>query len=326
MPVSVDLVICTYNRASDLDRVLAAIAGQQPAKDVDCSVLVVDNASTDDTRGIVSAWQANGKLPNLRYVLEPAQGLSHARLRGYRETTGTWLAYVDDDNVLARDWLTEMAKVMLAKPEAGGLGGRVVLDWLGPRRPYLDKIGWCFAEQNHGSEIREIDSLVGAGMVFRRKALEDSGWPEHVLLEDRVGEKLVSGGDVEMVQRVRLSGHRLWYVPRCILKHRISAERTTPSHVIRLAFGLGQGSARVSAACSPLTPGEWKRDASRHAWKHARHALHLLGAALVRRNDIILAAVQAAFTAGFWSMAASVGRVSAGSGASLVGAALIKRD
>ena len=45
-PVSIDVIICTYNRASDLDEVLAALAGQQGTEDVQWSIPVVDNAST----------------------------------------------------------------------------------------------------------------------------------------------------------------------------------------------------------------------------------------------------------------------------------------
>lgn len=298
-PVSIDIVVCTYNRASDLDRVLAALAGQQAVEDLQWSVLVVDNASTDNTRQVVDAWRERGDLTNLGYFFEPVQGLSSARARGLRETTGTWIAFVDDDNILASDWLKEMVQAINIQPLAGAFGGLVILDWLGPRRPYLSKLGWCFAEQDHGTEMCEIHNLVGAGMMLRRQALEDSGWSNGMLLQDRVGAKLISGGDVEMVQRIRLAGYRLWYAPRCILTHRIGPDRTRRRHVVSLAFGLGQGAARVSAVCSTLEKGAWKLEALRAAGKYSRWAMHLFQQALLQREDVTVAAAQAAFAAGF---------------------------
>jgi glycosyltransferase involved in cell wall biosynthesis len=47
--VSIDVVICTYNRAASLDAVLSTLSRQSPNVDVVWSVLVIDNASTDST-------------------------------------------------------------------------------------------------------------------------------------------------------------------------------------------------------------------------------------------------------------------------------------
>lgn len=322
LPVSIAVVVCTYNRAADLDRVLARLAAQQPAYGVDWSVLVVDNASTDNTPGVVEAWLGRGVLPGLRSVVEPAQGLSHARARGFRETTADWIAFVDDDNLLASDWLAEMGKAIARRPDAGGMGGRVILDWVGPRRPYLDKLGWCFAEQDHGTDMREVGNLVGAGMVLRRRALLDCGWPDRMLVEDRVGTRLISGGDVEIAQRVKLAGHPLWYAPKCILQHRITADRMGRKYVVRLAFGLGVGAARVSAVCAARDRAAWTRQASSEAGKQRSYALSLAGKALLGRADMTVAAVHGAFAAGYRAGIRSISRLSVQDQQALIGAAL----
>ena len=64
-PVTIDVVICTYNRASDLDRILAALAGQKVPENLEWSVLV-DKGSTDHTRAVVNAWFQRGAFPKLR--------------------------------------------------------------------------------------------------------------------------------------------------------------------------------------------------------------------------------------------------------------------
>ena len=58
-------------------------------------VVVVDNNSTDDTRAVVASFAAAGDI--VRYVLEPAQGLSHARNRGVAATSADIVAFTDDD-------------------------------------------------------------------------------------------------------------------------------------------------------------------------------------------------------------------------------------
>ena len=48
--------------------------------------------------------------------------------------------------------------------------------------------------------------IVGAGLVLNREALQRSGWIERQYLGDRKGNALLSGGDMEMVLRIRAAG------------------------------------------------------------------------------------------------------------------------
>jgi len=178
-PISLDVVVCTYNRADDLDRTLTALARQNRSDTVEWSVLIVDNASTDHTAEVIAEWKAGGTLPNLRDVLETTQGLSPARLRGVRESTANWIAFVDDDNHLEPDWIAMLGRAIAERPEAGGFGGRVLLDFVREPPTYFRRFGWCFAEQDRGTEVHELDALVGAGMGLRRQALHDCGWARH---------------------------------------------------------------------------------------------------------------------------------------------------
>jgi glucosyl-dolichyl phosphate glucuronosyltransferase len=76
-------------------------------------------------------------------------------------------------------------------------------------------------------------------MVLSRAALEECGWTEAPLLSDRVGKRLVSGGDVELALRVASTGRTLWYVPSSVLRHEIPARRTTRDYLVRIIRGLG---------------------------------------------------------------------------------------
>ena len=100
-----DIVICTYNNAALLDRVLTEISLQKVSKIYNWSVLVVDNNCTDETADIVNKHINSRLIPNLRRIVEQKQGLTHARLCGIKNTTSEWLAFVDDDCLLSEDWI-----------------------------------------------------------------------------------------------------------------------------------------------------------------------------------------------------------------------------
>ncbi len=213
-------------------------------------------------------------MQDLRYVFEPVPGLTAARLRGARETTAPWIAFVDDDNFLEPTWLEAVTRAIGMHGDAGGIGGKVILDWEAKPPRYLKEFAFCFAAQDHGEADCIVDSLAGAGMVISRRALQDCGWLDQPLVADRVGAKLTSGGDVEMAQRVRAAGYDLWFVPDAVLRHRIPAGRMTRRYLFRINRELGTSSAVIGLLTWPEDWQSWQRmahDRRRH-WYRPRHA------------------------------------------------------
>jgi len=236
-PISIDLVVCTYDNAALLDRTLEAMSRLRVPAEVRCRVLVVDNNCTDETPDVVERWRSAFPLP-LSIVREPTQGLTPARLRGVLETDGEWIAFVDDDCLLAEDWVEEAARFAAEHPECGAFGGRVVAEWEMEPPPYVLAHRYAYAAKEHGDTAHRRKWLAGAGMVVRRAALEACGWTARPLLEDRAGGRLVSGGDVEIGLRIA-AGHEVWYAPACTLRHVIPARRMTRPYLRRITRGLG---------------------------------------------------------------------------------------
>jgi glycosyltransferase involved in cell wall biosynthesis len=288
----VDVVICTYNNAAGLDRTLDALGRSGPAGG-QWSVLVVDNNSTDDTREVVDRHRAAGALPAFSCVGEPRQGLTWARLRGVSSTSGPWVAFVDDDCTVDERWVERTVAFALAHPEAGGFGGRVVLHHEPGSAPLPPGYGWAFAEQDLGDGVRQVDSLVGAGMVLSRTALRECGWTDRPLMSDRVGRRLVSGGDVELALRVASTGRPLWYVPDCCIRHEIPARRTSSGYLVRIITGLGVSASFASALTWRGSRRGWAPAAVRSATtslvdvvRRSRRAVRHRDA----RRDLLLAA------------------------------------
>src|SRR4051812_30702686 len=175
-PNCIDIVICTYNNAALLERTLETLAVQEVPESLQWGVLIVDNASTDRTPEVVEAFRKTSPVSKVEYVYEEKQGLVPARIRGVRETSAPWIAFVDDDCLLDQHWLANAVAFTASHRTCGGFGGIVRLVWEIPPADYVRRYGYAYAEQELGSLESRREWLVGAGLVVRRAALEQSGW------------------------------------------------------------------------------------------------------------------------------------------------------
>ncbi|AFZ26725.1 putative glycosyltransferase [Cylindrospermum stagnale PCC 7417] len=238
-----DIIICTYNNDNLLDRVLTALSLSKVSPGYQWTVLVVDNNCTDDTGAVVERHINLQLIPGLRRIVEPKQGLTHARLCGIKNTTSEWLAFVDDDCLLSADWIDKARQFAETHPNCGTFGGKVVLDWEITPSPILVKHSGKFAANERGETSQQLNrrnyQIPGAGLVMRRTAIEKSGWLDKQLLNDREGKKLSAGGDSEIVLRILNAGYELWYTPDCVLHHFIPTKRMSETYLFNLMYGFG---------------------------------------------------------------------------------------
>ena len=93
--MDISVIVPTRNRSTLLATTLRSVLTQ---RGVDFEVLVVDEASTDDTLQVVGGFRD----PRIRVIRHTtAQGVSAARNRGVSEARGAWLAFLDDDDLWA---------------------------------------------------------------------------------------------------------------------------------------------------------------------------------------------------------------------------------
>jgi glycosyltransferase involved in cell wall biosynthesis len=118
----VSVVVPTRDRSSLLRLALFTALRQ---RGVDVEVIVVDDASTDDTIQTVSAFAGRG----VRYVRQPMPGgVSVARNRGIEEATGEWIAFLDDDDLWAPDKLSRQLQSVTATERTWVYAGDVNVD------------------------------------------------------------------------------------------------------------------------------------------------------------------------------------------------------
>ena len=122
MQAPVSVIVCTHNPRPDyLSRVLLSLRGQTlPTKQWE--FLLVDNASRQP---LAKAWDISWHLRG-RHVREDELGLTSARLRGIQECSGELLVFVDDDNVLAADFLERATAIAARFPGLGVFGAGIL--------------------------------------------------------------------------------------------------------------------------------------------------------------------------------------------------------
>jgi glycosyltransferase involved in cell wall biosynthesis len=119
MALRVSVIVCAHNEAQYLPACLHAILAQSRPPD---EILVVDNASTDQTRVVAE------QIPSIRVVDEPRKGLVVARERGRHATSGDVLAYLDADCRPPLMWLERVVRRFERDP--------VLMATCGPYRYY----------------------------------------------------------------------------------------------------------------------------------------------------------------------------------------------
>ena len=232
-PIKVTIAIPTYNRADFLRQTLAGIATQQFPRD-HFEVLVIDNNSRDHTPAVVGEFAHHTPAP--RYVLETQQGLDHARNRAIAEARGDIIVFGDDDILVQPDWLAQMAVPLLADAaqRIGAVGGEVIPVFPDGLPEWVSEWHAPLAFRADIGPIEARYSPMGANLAFPKWVFERLG-PFHTAL-DRAAGNYFSGGDSEMIRRVRAAGLEVWFAPAAAVQHQMPASRTTFRYARRHAF------------------------------------------------------------------------------------------
>lgn len=255
MTVSVSVVLCCHNSAQRLPATLQHLAAVTVPPGVDWDVLVVDNASTDDTAACARAlWAQAGAPAPFRVLSEPRQGLNYARWAGIRAARGDIISFVDDDNWVDTRWLEVITDVFLAEPRVGAVGAWAEPVCEGPLPPWFERVQEIYACGPQGATAGPVPVargyLYGAGLSIRRAALyalDAAGFAPHLV--GRSGASLAGGEDSELCRALTGAGWTLWYEPRLRLRHFMPAGRLTIEYARRLSFELGRVAVRLETVC-----------------------------------------------------------------------------
>jgi glycosyltransferase involved in cell wall biosynthesis len=218
----VSVVVCTYNRAPYIGKTLNSLLNQSLSRDL-YEIIVVDNASKDNTSTVVKTFHDN----KVRYIYEARQGLSYSRNTGFEQARGDIIAYIDDDALACREWLERILKAFSLDEKIVAVGGKVSPLW------EIEKPSWitpnlytyfsCIDWSKKPYYLKKGAYLFGCNMSFKKNILVDCGGFTTSL--GRIGNNLLSNDEWELFKCIDKKELKKYYDPEISVQHTVLPSR-----------------------------------------------------------------------------------------------------
>lgn len=239
MNKGVSIILCTYNGSEKLADTLNHIITQN------CSfsweLLLIDNASTDNTFEFASAYLSNSTI-DYRVLNCKIPGKMNAFWLGINESKYEYLLDCDDDNHLKSDYLQIGLEILYKNKVIGALGGRGIPKTKIDLPDWFNTFGKSYAigkQLDTSGELIQHPYLYGAGCFYKRApliAIQSKGFSS--ILTCRIGSSLASGGDTELCIVLRLLGYQIWFEESLIFEHEIHNSKLNWQFYLKLKRGI----------------------------------------------------------------------------------------
>ena len=234
MAPEIAIVIPTRNRASYLAVALDSLAGQGAAE-----IVVVDDASTDDTATVAAARGA-------RVIGQPLQrGLNAGRNAGVVHTAAPLIAFLDDDVRVAPRWLAALREGAPRYPEAEAFGGPIRARFEGPAPRSCGRELPPITTLDLGPHDREAAMVWGANFAIRRTAFDRLGGFDEGIGAHSQAEDWLHGDEEDWLRALTTSGGRIVYLAGAAVEHRRTGDDARLRALARAAYHRGRY-ARIS--------------------------------------------------------------------------------
>lgn len=193
----VTFIVPALNAENTIERCLQAIICQ----DSDKEIIVVDNNSTDRTIEKVRKFQVH-------LIIERKKGAAAARNAGLRVARGTFIAFVDSDVVLPKDWINKALGEIKTDPYIAGVGGPP----LSIKKTTISEIldSSLYGRPSY-IEKQFVSALGTANTLYRASFLKGLEFDE---IHHAMG-----GEDTEFGFRLRKRGYKLLYTRMLYVYH-----------------------------------------------------------------------------------------------------------
>jgi glycosyltransferase involved in cell wall biosynthesis len=200
----VSIVIPTYNRKLLLNNLLLSIekSNYKPFE-----IIVIDQ-SNDDTYEYIK-----NNFPYVKiYKYKLKLGAYLARYFGAEYAKGDLIAYLDDDIIVTKNWLSNIVTLF----ERNNIGA-VCSTIINPNKIYPpvkeDKL-FRYLEANPNEDQCEVEFGSEAGLVYRRSLLSEKMLDRKIL-----GAGQVWGENIVICKTIKKANYKIFYSPKAILYH-----------------------------------------------------------------------------------------------------------
>lgn len=210
----ISIIIPTYNLEDQLVLCLSSLVKQE-YKNIE--IIVVDNASSDDTTTMVKKC-----FPMVKLLLSKEnQGVTGAVNRGLQEANGNYIWFVDHDNTFEKDTLMKLYEVISSDQSIGIVFPKILyadnpkLVWsAGTAVNLLTGINISREGVDYGQFNTQQDvSIAPANFLVRKTVIDTIGRFDNIFC--------ISYEDADFSFRARYAGFRIVYVPTARAYHHI---------------------------------------------------------------------------------------------------------
>jgi GT2 family glycosyltransferase len=230
------IVIVSYNARADLERCLETLVRDKPA--VDHEIIVVDNASSDDTvEAVRTRWtgvrliEAGGNL-----------GFAAANNVGIRQSFGELVLLLNGDTLVPRGAIDTLVAVLDSRPDVAVVGprlvdarGRAELSFgrmISPINEVRQQLRARGNVERLTRREREVDWVSGACLLVRRADAEAVG-----LMDERF---FMYTEDVDFCAAIRARGRQILFTPAAQIVHLRGRSRQTAPRATEAAYRRSQ--------------------------------------------------------------------------------------
>ncbi len=249
----ITVVLCTRNRARELRQTLGSFAGLCLPQRLPTELLVVDNASTDDTPGIVQSFSLPGV--SVRYLYEARRGKGYAYNSGIAAAQGKILLFTDDDVRPPGNWVEGMSAPILQGETDAVAGGIHMAEHL--KRAWMKPLHYEWLACTVNTDSAGGRNLIGANMAFSAAVLNKV--PE---FDIELGPGALGFGDETLFSmQLKQAGYKVLGALDCAVEHHFDPDRLSRKSLLGAAYARGRTEAYVA-----------------HHWEHfeIRHARRYL--------------------------------------------------
>ena len=212
-PLCSIIILCHNNLALTM-QCLDAL--KENTEDIDCEIIVVDNASTDNT------YEYLISIPWIKLIRND-ENLPFAKANNEiaKIARGDYLLFLNNDTIPQKDWLTEMLKLYESKSDIGIVGSKLLY----PNTNKIQHAGVALspnltplilymkhnADAPEVNKVREFNAVIGACLLIKKQLFFDVQMFDENYINHRE--------DTDLCLKVKEKGFKIYYCPTSVLYH-----------------------------------------------------------------------------------------------------------
>lgn len=257
------VILATHNGADTLARTLTALA-RSAAPAGGWKLVVVDNASTDETASIIDSWC--DQLP-IAHLFEPRIGKTNALNTGIKAAIGDLVVFTDDDVLPDSDWLVKWREGADRHPDCQLFGGAILPQWDTPPPSWILrnanlKLLYALTDPGWAEGPIRPSLIFGPNMAVRTVIFEQG--EEFSTQLGPAGRSGLMGDETEFMTRLASQGYRTLFCPAPIVRHIVQKDQLSLRWVLNRSYRFGASNFQMEWESGSLTNTKFVLGFPRH--------------------------------------------------------------